>query len=100
MRKPLMAMAIAALLIMAVAGALLPFLQGWIFLVVALFLFATEFETGQHSIRKARRRWPAFSRGIAAARNHRWATRHLRELDDLTDPSKYDLVVRDEEHEE
>jgi len=88
MRKPLMAIAIAALLILAVAGALLPFLQGWIFLVLALFLFATEFETGQHWIKKARRRWPAFSRWIATARKHRWATRHLRELDDLTDPSK------------
>jgi uncharacterized membrane protein YbaN (DUF454 family) len=87
-RKPLMIMAIVALLVLAVVGSLLPFLQGWIFLVLALFLFATEFETGQRWIKAARRRWPALSRWIASARDHRWAPRHLREFDDHTDPSK------------
>jgi uncharacterized membrane protein YbaN (DUF454 family) len=88
MRKPLMVLAIAALLVLAVVGSLLPVLQGWIFLVLAAFLFATEFETGQRWITAARRRWPALSRWIASVRDHRWAPRHLREFDELTDPSK------------
>ena len=32
---------------MTVLGGLLPILQGWIFFVLALYLFATEFDTGQ-----------------------------------------------------
>ena len=47
MRKPLMALAILACLVMSVIGGLLPFLQGWIFFVLALYLLATEFETGR-----------------------------------------------------
>ena len=43
MRKPLMAIAIAACLVMSVVGGLLPILQGWIFFVIALYLLATEF---------------------------------------------------------
>jgi uncharacterized membrane protein YbaN (DUF454 family) len=81
-------LAIAALLVLTVVGGLLPFLQGWIFFVLALYLFATEFETGQRWVKKARRRWPALSRWIAAVRGHRWAPRHLKEFDELTDPSK------------
>ena len=88
MRKSLMVLLIVALLALAVLGSLLPILQGWIFLVLALYVFATEFETGRHWIKRARRRWPALSRWIAAARDHRWAPRQLREFDDLTDPSK------------
>lgn len=88
MRKPLMALLIAALLALSVLGGLLPILQGWIFFVLALYVFATEFETGRLWVRRARRRWPALSRWIAAARGHRWAPRHLHEFDDLTDPSK------------
>ena len=88
MRKPLMVLAIVACLIMAVIGGLLPILQGWIFFVLALYLFATEFDTGRLYVKAARRRWPVLSRWIARARNHRWAPRHLREFDDLTDPSK------------
>jgi hypothetical protein len=88
MRKPLMALAIVVLLALAAIGGLLPILQGWIFFVLALYLFATEFETGRDGVRWARRRWPALSRWIAAARGHRWAPRHLHEFDDLTDPSK------------
>jgi len=87
-RKPLMILAILSLLVLTVLGGLLPFLQGWIFFVLALYLFATEFHTGRVMVKRARRRWPALSRWIAAARAHRWAPRHLGEFDDLTDPSK------------
>lgn len=86
MRKPLMVLAIAVLLVLTVIGGLLPFLQGWIFFVLALYLFATEFETGRIWVKRARRRWPALSRWISAARDHPWAPRHLHQFDDLTDP--------------
>ena len=88
MRKPLVVVAIVACLIMSVIGGLVPILQGWIFFVLALYLFATEFETGRHYVKAARRRWPALSHWISRMRTHRWAPRHLREFDDLTDPSK------------
>jgi uncharacterized membrane protein YbaN (DUF454 family) len=88
MRKPLMMLAIVALLLLAVLGFVLPILQGWIFFVLALFLFATEFESGRKWVKGARRRWPVFSRWIVGLRNHRWAPRRLREFDDLTDPFK------------
>ena len=88
MRKPLMALLIVVLLLLTVLGGLLPILQGWIFFVLALYVFATEFETGRVWVKRARRRWPVLSRWIAAARSHRWAPRHLGEFDDLTDPSK------------
>ena len=42
-----MALAIVACLVMSVVGGLLPILQGWIFFVIALYLLATEFETGR-----------------------------------------------------
>ena len=80
MRKPLMVLAIACLLVLTVLGGLLPILQGWIFFVLALYLLATEFETGRVWVKRARRRWPALSRWIAAARGHRWAPRHLRRV--------------------
>ncbi|HEY2875048.1 MAG TPA: hypothetical protein VGJ56_24195 [Reyranella sp.] len=86
MRKPLMILLIVVLLILTVIGGLLPILQGWIFFVLALYVFATEFETGRLWVRRARRRWPALSRWIAAARGHRWAPRHLQEFDELTKP--------------
>jgi hypothetical protein len=88
MRKPLMVLAIGVLLALSVLGGLLPILQGWIFFVLALYLFATEFDAGRRWVKWARRRWPILSRWIAAARSHRWAPRHLRDFDDLTDPSK------------
>jgi uncharacterized membrane protein YbaN (DUF454 family) len=88
MRKPLMALLIGALLVLTVLGGLIPILQGWIFFVLALYLFATEFATGRTWVKRARRRWPVLSRWIAAARDHRWAPRQLREFDDLTDPSR------------
>jgi O-antigen/teichoic acid export membrane protein len=45
-----------------VIGGLLPFLQGWIFFVFALYLLATEFESGRIWVKRARRQWPALSR--------------------------------------
>ncbi len=87
MRKPLMALAIAALLVLTVIGGVLPFLQGWIFFVIALYLLASEFETGRDLVTRARRKWPALSRWIASAKDHRWAPRHLRHFDELTDPN-------------
>jgi hypothetical protein len=88
MRKPLMALAIAGCLILAVIGGFVPILQGWIFFVLALYLFATEFDSGRSYVKAARRRWPFLSRWISRARAHPWAPRHLHEFDDLTDPSK------------
>ena len=80
--------AIVACLFMSVVGGLLPFLQGWIFFVLAVYLLATEFETGRAWVKAARRRWPVLSRWILQARDHRWAPRHLREFEELTDPKK------------
>lgn len=88
MRKPLMVMAIVGLLALSVAGSLLPIMQGWIFFVLALYLTATEFETGRYWVKRARHRWPSLSRWISSAREHRWAPRHLHEFDDLTHPSR------------
>jgi uncharacterized membrane protein YbaN (DUF454 family) len=87
-RKPLMALAIVACLILSVVGGLLPILQGWIFFVIALYLLATEFESGRLWVTAARRRWPLLDRWIVRARDHRWAPRHFKEFEDLTDPSK------------
>ena len=80
-----MALAIVACLIMSVVGGLLPILQGWIFFVIALYLLATEFESGRRWVKAARRRWPSLDRWIVRARDHKWAPSHL---EDLTDPSK------------
>jgi uncharacterized membrane protein YbaN (DUF454 family) len=88
MRKPLMVLAIAACLVLSVVGGLLPILQGWIFFVIALYLLATEFETGRLWVKGARRRWPWLNRWIERARDHRWAPSHLKEFEDLTDPTK------------
>lgn len=88
MRKPLMAIAIAGCLIMSVVGGLVPILQGWIFFVIALYLFATEFRIGRLWVRGARSRWPWLNRWIERARGHRWAPSHLKEFDDLTKPNR------------
>ena len=88
MRKPLMAVAIMACLIMTVVGGLVPILQGWIFFVIALYLLATEFESGRRWVRAARRRWPWLDRWIERTRHHRWAPRHLKEFENLTDPKR------------
>ena len=88
MRKPLMALAIVACLVMSVVGGLIPILQGWIFFVIGLYLLATEFETGRRWVKYARGRLPILNRWIVQARDHRWAPSHLKEFEDLTDPSK------------
>jgi len=88
MRKPLMVLAIVGCLILAVVGFMLPIMQGWIFLVLALYLLASEFESGRRWVRRARQRWPFLSRWIAKARGHRWAPKYLHEFDDLTKPEK------------
>jgi uncharacterized membrane protein YbaN (DUF454 family) len=88
MRQPLMALLVMLCLAMTVVGGLLPILQGWIFFVIALYLIATEFETGRKWVKAARRRWPVLSRWIVKARTHPWAPRHLAEFDRLTDPSR------------
>jgi uncharacterized membrane protein YbaN (DUF454 family) len=86
MRKTLMAFAIVGCLIVALVGFLLPFMQGWIFLVLALYLLASEFESGRRWVRRTRVRWPFLSTWIAKARGHPWAPRQLRVFDDLTKP--------------
>lgn len=86
MRKPLMALAVAGLLLLALVGFALPLMQGWIFFVFALYLLASEFEIGRAWVRRARRRWPFLSRWIAKARSHRWAPRQFHALDELTKP--------------
>ena len=88
MRKPLMGVAIAGCLVMSVVGGLLPVLQGWIFFVIALYLLATEFEIGRIWVKKARRRWHILDKWIVQARDHRWAPSHLKEFEDITDPTK------------
>jgi len=88
MRKLAAALAIAACLVMSVVGGLLPILQGWLFFVLALYLLATEFEVGRMWVKRARKRWPALSRLIERARDHRWAPHHLKEFEDITDPTK------------
>jgi len=88
MRQTLMALAIVACLVMSVVGGFIPILQGWIFFVIALYLLATEFETGRKWVTYARRRWPTLDKWIVKARDHKWAPRHLKEFEDLTDPSK------------
>lgn len=83
-----MFLAIIGLLILSAIGAVLPILQGWVFFVLALYLLATEFEIGRKWVKNARRRWPALSRLIERARDHRWAPSHLKEFEDITDPTK------------
>ena len=88
MRKLLMVLAIAACLVMSVIGGFVPILQGWIFFVIALYLLATEFESGRRWVKAARRRWPSLDRWIVRARDHKWAPSHLKEFEDLTDPKR------------
>lgn len=88
LRKFLMIFAIAACLVLSVIGGLVPILQGWIFLVIALYLLATEFVVGRRMVIWARRRWPGLSHLIFAASKHRWAPKHLREFEELTDPTQ------------
>ena len=87
MRKPLMAVAIVACLILTVVGGLVPILQGWIFFVIALYLLATEFESGRRWVKAARRRWPWLDRWIER-RATTLGTGHLKEFENLTDPKR------------
>ena len=88
MRKPLMALAVVGCFAMAAIGGLIPILQGWIFFVLGLYLLATEFETGRVWVKAGRRRLPFLNRWIVRARDHKWAPSHLKEFEDLTDPTK------------
>ena len=86
LRKIVMVAAIIICLALATLGGLLPIIPGWLFLVPALYLLASEFECGRRWITAGRRRWPWLSRQIKAACDSRWAPRFARTLDALTDP--------------
>lgn len=88
LRKIAVIVAIVACLVLATLGGFLPIIPGWLFLVPALYLLATEFESGRRWITAGRRRWPWLSRQVKAACESRWAPRFARTLDDLTDPQK------------
>lgn len=83
-----MALAIAACLVMSVIGGFIPILQGWIFFVIALYLLASEFETGRKLVKDARGRWAFLDRWLTRARDHKWAPSRLKEFEELTDPHK------------
>ena len=86
LRKIAVIAAIFVCLALATLGGLLPIIPGWLFLVPALYLLASEFETGRRGLRAGRRRWPWLSRQVKAACDSRWAPRFARTLDALTDP--------------
>lgn len=88
LRKILVILAIAGCLALATLGGFLPIIPGWLFLVPALYLLASEFECGRRWIRWGRSRWPWLSRQVKAACESRWAPRFARKLDDLTDPQE------------
>jgi uncharacterized membrane protein YbaN (DUF454 family) len=85
-RKVVALLVVAGCLVMSVVGGLLPFLQGWLFLVIGLYVLATEFETGRKWVLAARRRWPWISHQIHSVSTHRWAPRHLKEFEKITSP--------------
>jgi uncharacterized membrane protein YbaN (DUF454 family) len=87
-RKPLLLTLAVLCLVMAVVGSLLPFLQGWIFLIIALYLFARESETARKAIRWAREKWPWLSEKMEKASHHRWAPKHVHDLVERTAPRK------------
>jgi uncharacterized membrane protein YbaN (DUF454 family) len=87
-RKPLFLTLAFLCLVMAVVGSLLPFLQGWIFLIIALYLFARESETARKAIRWAREKWPWLSEKMEKASHHRWAPKHVHDLVERTAPRK------------
>ncbi|MBM3620950.1 MAG: hypothetical protein FJX20_09690 [Alphaproteobacteria bacterium] len=88
LRKAVIIVAIIVCLILATLGGFLPIIPGWLFLVPALYLLATEFESGRRWITSGRRRWPWLSRQVKAACESRWAPRFARTLDELTDPTR------------
>ena len=71
---------------LAVLGSLIPVFQGWIFFIIALYLFARESETARKAIRWAREKWPWLSQKMEQASHHRWAPKHLHELVERTAP--------------
>ena len=81
MRKPLMAIVIVACLITTMAGGLVPILQGWIFFVIALYLLATEFESGRRWVEGARTRSPWLEPWNESARDHRCAPSHIKQFE-------------------
>lgn len=87
-RKVVMLSIAGLCLVLAVVGSILPIMQGWIFLLIALFILARELESARRAIKWARRKWPFLSRQIEAARRHRWAPRQFEEFADSTDPDK------------
>ena len=87
LRKPLMILAIALLLVLGTLTLLVPFLHEALFLF-AFYLMAMEFETGRAFVKDVRRRWPFPSRLIARAHGSRWSPSALGEFDDLTNPAK------------
>ncbi len=87
-RKSLMLSVGFVCLGMAVVGAFLPILQGWIFLLVALAIFARESETVRRWIRAARRRWPKFSDKVHKVAQHRRVPHALRRVMHDTDPHR------------
>ena len=87
MSKPFRVLTLIGCLGLATMGGVLPFV-GWIFLVLALHVLVSEFETGRDWVRGARRRWPILSRFMAQARHHPWAPQRLHRFDDLTNPAK------------
>jgi uncharacterized membrane protein YbaN (DUF454 family) len=87
-RKPLFLTLAFLCLVIAVVGSLLPFLQGWIFLIIGLYLFARESETARKAIRWAREKWPWLSEKMEKASHHRWAPKHVHDLVERTAPRK------------
>lgn len=87
MCKPLKLLTLLSCLVLLALGGVVPFV-GWMFLVAALHILVSEFETGRGWIKGARRRWPFLSRQIARARRHPWAPHRLQSFDDLTNPAK------------
>jgi hypothetical protein len=86
--KPFKVLTLIGCLGLATLGGALPFV-GWLFLVFALHVLVSEFETGRDWIKGLRRRWPFLSRRIAGARRHPWAPSRLRRFDDLTNPNPF-----------
>ena len=74
LRKPLIILAIALLLVLGTLTLLVPFLHEAFFLF-AFYLMAMEFETGRALVKER-------------AHGSRWAPRALGEFDDLTNPAK------------
>lgn len=87
-RKPLMLSLGFVCLALAVVGAFLPILQGWIFLLIALAIFAKESKTVRRWIRAARRRWPKFSDKVHKVAQHRHVPHSLRKAMHETDPHR------------